>query len=81
MTDEMKTFPVVDPAITAQMFVDIGNVVEKHLGFFPPSFVLILTDGKHAQTLFAGADQADMTRLLIEGADNHRRYRKRGSPH
>jgi len=42
---------------------------------------LILTDGKHAQTLFAGADQADMTRLLIEGADNHRRYRKRGSPH
>lgn len=68
----MKTFPVVDPVITAQMFTDIGNVVEKHLGFFPPCLVLILTDGKQAQTLFAGDNKADMTRLLTEGADNHR---------
>jgi hypothetical protein len=73
----MKTFPVVDPDVTVKMFTDIGNVVEKHLGFFPPCFVLILTDGKQAQTLFAGDDKADMTRLLTEGADNHRRYRQR----
>jgi len=72
----MKTFPVIEPPM--QMFTEIGNIVEKHLGFFPPSFVLILTDGKQAQTLFAGDHQADMTRLLIEGADNHR-HRLRGN--
>jgi hypothetical protein len=68
-----KAFPVLDPIIATQMFTDIAHIVEKHLGFFPPCFVLILTDGKQAQTLFAGSDQSDMTRLLTEGADNHRR--------
>lgn len=71
-----KAFPVIDPIIPTQMFTDIGNIIERHLGFFPPCFVLILTNGKEAQTLFAGDDKADMTRLLTEGADNHRHHKR-----
>lgn len=72
------TFPISDPTIMAEMFTDIGRIVEKHLGFFPPCFVLILNDGKQAQTLFAGDDPADMTRLLIGSADIHRLYQHGG---
>jgi hypothetical protein len=75
------TFPIHDTATTAQMFDDIGHIVEKHLGFFPPCFVLILTDGKQAQTLFASDKPGDMTQLtqrLVEGAHNHLKNRSRG---
>lgn len=65
------TFPVKDCGTMHEMFKEIGETVEKHLGFFPPQFVLILTDGKNAQTLFAGDDLSHMTRLLVEGTQNH----------
>jgi hypothetical protein len=48
------------------MLAEIGQTIEKRLGFFPPCFVLILTDGKQGQTMFAGHDPRDMTRLLLE---------------
>ena len=72
----MKLFPVRDPETTTVMLADIATVIQTHLGFIPACFVLILTDGEQAQTLFAGDDARDFTRLLTEGADIHRRSRQ-----
>jgi hypothetical protein len=52
-----------------QLFSDLAAVVDNHLVL--ESFVLILTDGKKAQTLFAGENIANMTRLSRKGTDNH----------
>ena len=58
------------------MFNEISDVIEAHLGFVPLAFVLILTDGKQAQTMFFGENANDMTRLLAEGLDRHQRVRR-----
>ena len=70
----MANFPTTDPTILRPMFDEIGGVVASHLGVRPESFVLILTDGTMAQTLFAGDDATELTRLLTEAADNHSRH-------
>ena len=58
------------------MFTDIADAISDHLGFVPKAFVLILTDGERAQTLFAGDDPTDMTRLLTEGRDVHLKHKQ-----
>lgn len=59
------------------MFREISEVVEERLGFAPKCFVLILADGEQAQTLFAGGDMRDFTRLLSQSAEAARHHGSR----